>query len=327
MTYLLGVDGGNTKTIALVADGSGRILGAGRSGCGDIYTGETQALAKIADAVREALATAGLERNALDAGGFSLAGADWPEDYEYLHSAMRDLGFGRQIVVVNDAIGALRAGADWGVSVVCGTGGATGAQSQDGRFWHTSFWQDGQTQGGMALQETALITINKSELGILSPTDLTPRILALYGAASVEALLHTLTRRHGDRPQPSGALSRTIQEVADTGDPVAVNLLRSYGEALGDYALAAARRVGIADQPFPLILAGGVLRHPAPLLAHSILGRVLEQAPRAQPGTSTRQPVEGAVVIAAEAAGITIDASFRRELAHTAPGDALFHSE
>ena len=37
MNYILGVDGGNTKTIALVATLRGEIVGAGRGGPGDIY--------------------------------------------------------------------------------------------------------------------------------------------------------------------------------------------------------------------------------------------------------------------------------------------------
>src|SRR5438105_4774145 len=37
MQCVLGVDGGNTKTVALVAALDGTILGAGRGGCGDIY--------------------------------------------------------------------------------------------------------------------------------------------------------------------------------------------------------------------------------------------------------------------------------------------------
>src|SRR5205807_10529707 len=38
--YVLAVDGGNTKTIALVAALDGTILGAGRGGCADIYNAE-----------------------------------------------------------------------------------------------------------------------------------------------------------------------------------------------------------------------------------------------------------------------------------------------
>ena len=41
MHFVLGVDGGNTKTIALVASLNGAILGAGRGGCGDIYNAPT----------------------------------------------------------------------------------------------------------------------------------------------------------------------------------------------------------------------------------------------------------------------------------------------
>ena len=37
MTYVLGVDVGNTKTIALAVGREGTIVGAGRGGCGDIY--------------------------------------------------------------------------------------------------------------------------------------------------------------------------------------------------------------------------------------------------------------------------------------------------
>src|SRR5256884_3691789 len=37
MQCVLGVDGGNSKTIAIVAALDGTILGAGRGGCGDIY--------------------------------------------------------------------------------------------------------------------------------------------------------------------------------------------------------------------------------------------------------------------------------------------------
>jgi N-acetylglucosamine kinase-like BadF-type ATPase len=42
MKLVLGVDGGNTKTLALVAREDGAVIGTGRAGCGDIY-GSTSA--------------------------------------------------------------------------------------------------------------------------------------------------------------------------------------------------------------------------------------------------------------------------------------------
>src|SRR5437867_13141847 len=104
MTYILGVDGGNTKTIALVARIDGMIVGAGRGGCGDIYgpAGPAGAIAEIERAVLAALANASAHAAALAAGAFSLAGADWPEDFALFEGELWRLGFGRAVGVVND---------------------------------------------------------------------------------------------------------------------------------------------------------------------------------------------------------------------------------
>src|SRR5215210_412714 len=112
MNLVLGVDGGNTKTLALIARGDGVIIGTGRVGCGDIYgaTSPAVAIAEIACAVDAALHEAGIQPAELSAGTFSLAGADWPEDFRLLEDAMRGRGYGQCMVVVNDAMGALRAG-------------------------------------------------------------------------------------------------------------------------------------------------------------------------------------------------------------------------
>ena len=86
MSWVLGVDGGNTKTLAAVADASGRTRGAGTGGTADIYNAATpdDAIDAIEAAVSEALAEAGIAAAELDAAVFSLAGADWPEDFALL---------------------------------------------------------------------------------------------------------------------------------------------------------------------------------------------------------------------------------------------------
>src|SRR5258708_31254321 len=131
MQCVLSVDGGNTKTIALVASLDGTILGAGRGGCGDIYNAHDRrgeldsagaAVANIEYAVMLALQAAHCKPSDLVMSLFNMAGADWPEDFAYLQAAMEARGFGRTILVQNDAMGVLHAGSsnDIGVSVVCG---------------------------------------------------------------------------------------------------------------------------------------------------------------------------------------------------------------
>ena len=72
--YFLGVDAGNSKTVALVASADGRVAGWGRGGGGDIYVSE--AVAAVVGAVEGALAAAGIVPDDLGAACFSLVGAD-----------------------------------------------------------------------------------------------------------------------------------------------------------------------------------------------------------------------------------------------------------
>src|SRR6185312_10190313 len=56
-TLLLGIDAGNSKTVAVVADASGEVRGYGRAGNGDIYgaLSETHAVAEVVAAIERAL--------------------------------------------------------------------------------------------------------------------------------------------------------------------------------------------------------------------------------------------------------------------------------
>src|SRR5438128_9332884 len=115
---ILGVDGGNTKTIAVVVDRDGAVRGVGAGGCADIHNAPTpeDGVAQIVLAVEAALAAAQADADALEAATFSLAGADWPEDFAFLRRELRaSLGLRLEPSVVNDAIGPIRGGTDDGV--------------------------------------------------------------------------------------------------------------------------------------------------------------------------------------------------------------------
>jgi N-acetylglucosamine kinase-like BadF-type ATPase len=326
MNYVLGVDGGNTKTLALVAREDGVILGTGRAGCGDIYgaTSPAAAIAEIESAVNTALIEAGIPPTRLTASGFSLAGADWPEDFQFLEDAMRMHGYGQDILVVNDAMGALRAGSPdgTGVAVVCGTGAAVGARHPDGRIWHSSFWQE--TQGADELSSRALRAVYRAELGIDPPTALTERMLKAFAARSVEEILHRLTGRDIQRPEIRRQLVRPLFDAADAGDAAARHILTSHGKSLGDYAIAAARHVGLLEIPFTLVLSGGVLRHPSPLLRDSLVAHVREMCPSVRAIQSRFEPAAGAVLLGLDLAHIDTDAALLERLETTLPGARFF---
>jgi len=327
VAYVLGVDGGNTKTIALVARDDGTILGAGRAGFGDIYRTDSPNVAfdSIAAAIDRALVAAEIQVSDLTASGFSLAGADWPEAFTLIQNAMEQGGYGKTVVLVNDSLGALRAGSPdgTGVAVVCGTGVATGARAADGRSWHSSFWQGRNGAGEMG--HLALTAICRAELGIEPPTSLTPRALKLFEQPTVEGLLHLLTARQSASSESRlGLLAPVLLDAAGHGDDTAGEIVRDLGGRLGDYALAAARQVGIADQPFHLVLSGGVFRHPHRDLIDTMIERLHREAPAVEPIHSPFEPVIGAVFLALEAAGTAIDDNLRHRLRPTIPAADFF---
>ena len=324
---LLGVDGGNTKTIAVVAAPDGTILGAGRAGCSDIYNAEDEAVAldEIRTAVDDALAAAGVPCEAIAAGAFSLAGADWPEDIDLLENAVRRLGYGRRTQVVNDAIGALRAGTPdgIGVGVTCGTGIAIGARNPEGKIWYSGHWP--VAAGGAELGWEALRAVYAAGLGMAPETSLTAGILDHFKAATVEEVLHKTTARGNIwSAQRQARLAPVLLDRADDGDAVACEIVTKAASRHANAALAAAEAVGLREIPFRLVLNGGVLRHPSRLLENLIRSRVEELAPDVATVHDPPEPVVGAALLALDLAEHETGPAVVDRLVETLPGPELF---
>ncbi len=300
---VLGIDAGNTKTVALVADTAGRVLGWGRAGRGNIYVSKRDALAAIDKAALAALSGAGARPDQLAASVLSATGADWPEDVQLLEEELARRAWGERRLAVNDAVGALRAASPdgSGVMVVCGTSAGIAARAPGGRAWHTGYWQE--PEGAEQLGQLTLRAVYRAALGIDSPTSLTARVLAHYHLEGVESLLHAFTRRDRRPPGRPGRLARLLLDEAQLGDATAARLVQEHGEALGDYALASARRAGLTGA-FALYTAGGVMRHPAGLLQEALLSRVRRDVPGATLTGSQHEPVVGAVLLALDALGL-----------------------
>lgn len=253
-----------------------------------------------------------------------MAGADWPEDFALIQSAMAERGFGQKIIVQNDAMALLPTvpnGAS--VSIVCGTGAGTGARGLDGRRWHSSYWQD-QVQGGGQLGQKTLDAVYRADLGIGAQTTLTQRVLTFFHMQTVEELLHAFTRRERRFASDISLLTPLLLDEADAGDMVAREIIQEHGRALGNYAQVAARRVGIEQLPFSLILSGGVFHHPSTLLADAIIERVRQTSPAVQPIRSHFEPIIGVLFSALEAAEVMIDDALLEKLTSTIPEPTLF---
>jgi N-acetylglucosamine kinase-like BadF-type ATPase len=324
---VLGIDAGNTKTIALISDPSGTVLGWGRAGGCNIYVSKARSLEALDQAVQAARSRAGLNGNGVHFAAVTLsaAGADWPEDFQLLQMQLEQRAWAERAQVVNDAVGALRAGTleGAGAAVVCGTSAGVAARSPDGAVWHSSYWQE--PEGADELAELTLRAVYRAELGIDPPTSLTQKVLAHYRQEHVEGLLHSLTRRDRRATRRLGLLARLLLDEAEGGDETSLKIVCKHGQALGDYALAAARQVGL-DGAYKLVTSGGVMRHPSRVLIDTLMARVHSVNPQVCWQASRHEPVFGALLLALELAQHPIHADLLEQLETTCPDESVFRT-
>jgi N-acetylglucosamine kinase-like BadF-type ATPase len=311
---VLAVDGGNSKTdVALVA-ADGTLLGSAR---GPGVTGTmrlTDTIGVLGAAARLAVEQAGLRAG--DPGSqmalhlsACVANADLPEEEHQLAEAVRAEGWSDTVEVANDTFAVLRAGLDdlgphWGVGVTCGAGINCVGVAPDGRTSRfLSFGSlSGDWGGGHTLGTEAVFLAIRAEDGRGPQTALREAVTAHLGTASMwDAAVGLHTGQIGW--DALLGLAPVLLEVAAAGDALALDVVRRLAAEVCAMAFSAMRRLGLGDQPVPVVLGGGVLTARDPLLTAEITKRLADEVPLAEPRIVEIPPVAGAALLGLDRIG------------------------
>ena len=133
---LLGVDGGGSKTTALLATAEGELVGRGSGpACNYQSVGAEAAWSALDEAVRAAWEDSGQEPVVIAAACLGLAGAARAVDRALFEGWIAERLPGAWGLVVNDAELVLAAGTPegWGVALISGTGSIAYGRAPDGR--------------------------------------------------------------------------------------------------------------------------------------------------------------------------------------------------
>jgi len=325
--YVVGVDGGTTKTIALVADLQGHILGWGRGGNSNWQGPDIEKpMSVVIKCVQSAALQAKLKRGEIAVGVFCLAGADWPEDHERRECFLSSAGIAKRVIVKNDAFAGLRAGTArrYGIVVVAGTGTNTAVIAPDGREWAFGYYVT--YGGGSDIGWEAFEACLRENDGRGTKTLLTPMALRRLGFPTVEAMLRA--RIAGElSSRQIGSLCPLVFEAAYAGDQVAADILVKQGLALAEYVTAIVRRFDMADLEFDVVLSGSVFKGKGALLVDTIMQAVHRVAPRACIVRAQLEPAIGAVLLAYDALGLNVTPATYENLRQTAPPASFFNTD
>ena len=303
----LGIDGGGTHTIALLAragggaDGRWTLLGRGEAGPSNLQAvGTERALAALDEVVAKAFAAAGLGRAPVAAACLGLAGAGRPEDQAIIKDWAARVHLAAAVEVTGDTPLLLAAGTPdgWGAALVAGTGSMVFVRDRDGRTARAGGWGYllGDEGSGYALVVTALQAVAQAADGRGPATALTERFLARLGLSQPQELIGAVYRGGPDRTALA-ALAPVVFEAADAGDTTAVGIVAHGAEQLAATVVAASRQLNLERAPLPLVLAGGVLLA-SPDYREKIITALDVRGIRAEPVALVREPAEGAVRLA-----------------------------
>jgi N-acetylglucosamine kinase-like BadF-type ATPase len=305
MRYFLGVDVGGTKTHALVADEAGHVVGFGHAGPGNHEGVGYDGLAAALDrAVGAAFKMAEIPSSQCSGAGFGIAGFDFPSERRPTMEAIATLGLTCPVEAVNDVVVGLIAGASqgWGVVADAGTGNNVRGRDQHGKEgWVTgcggTFGEYGGA-GDIVQRAVQAIAHHWSTRG--PATELSGAFVRLCGAVDLTDLIEGLAL---DKYHLTGSHARAVFEIAQSGDPVAREVIRWAASELGETTNAVIRQLGIQDLFFEVVLIGSVFNG-GQLFTSPLEETIRSFAPRATLTRLAVPPVTGGVLLGMEQVGL-----------------------
>jgi N-acetylglucosamine kinase-like BadF-type ATPase len=301
---VLGIDAGGTKTVCLLADARGLILSEGRGPGANLHAAGELAVEKVLHEVMEAALNG---RTVVpDAICLGIAGVDRQDEANTITAIMRRIGYRSRVLVVNDALIALVAGARDapGIVIISGTGSIVYGRNGRSEAARAGGWGHmiGDEGSGYWIGREALTAVMRAGDGRGPATQLRGAVLAHFGINDESRLPRIVYDR--DLPRMNvAALGPIVDRAAAQGDAVATRILESAADELVLAARSVATRLEMRGDAFTFYLAGSVFRV-VPWLATHVPVRLTEVAPRSTVRILEEEPAVGAVWLAlAEARG------------------------
>jgi N-acetylglucosamine kinase-like BadF-type ATPase len=299
--FIMGIDGGATKTLAAVLDLQTGELHLGHGGpSNQDAVGVHAATNALLQAADEALAGADTDRAGLHSAVLAVAGTDTQAVQAQVHEHCPV-----EWIVVNDVVGAWATATEArpGVGVISGTGSNVFGVGPDARSWRAGGWGHvlGDEGSGywFGLESLRAALSDRESSG--PATALSDVAVEFFAAPSVEELAPLLYTKPLSKSEVAAFAVETAR-LAAAGDEVARAIYEDGARRLASQIAAVIARTGLSgDFPVGLIgsafKAGEVFVGPLKRAIHTV-------APDARIAPVEMTPVGGSVLLAARAAGV-----------------------
>ncbi|MFL5800533.1 MAG: N-acetylglucosamine kinase [Roseiflexaceae bacterium] len=299
--FLLGIDGGGSKTVALLAGPDGHVIGRGTAEAANYQAiGLERACAAIVRAVAAAFVDARIAPGPVGAVCLGLAGAGRPEDQALFQTWAAQQWPGARVMIASDAELVLAAGTPgaWGLALICGTGSIAYARDRAGRAARAGGWGYllGDEGSGYAIGLAALHAVARAADGRGPPTTLTGAVLAHWSLGAPQDLIRRVYRVSCSNAEVAALAGLVVGAAAD-GDATARQIIEGACRELALMLSAAAGQLEMRG-PLPCALAGGLIVN-QPALAWGVRAAAADLGLALDPVARVAEPAVGAIGMAA----------------------------
>lgn len=301
MKYVIGIDGGGTKTALKITDVSGVLIAEAFGGPSNINSSTVdQVQSMFNDLIHQGLKKKNLLPEDCLAVCIGTAGADREEDKAIIEKMIKSTGISGKIIVVNDAEIALTGGIEKneGIILISGTGSICFGKTEDGRRFRAGGWGHiiGDEGSGYDIGIRALKAAVKSYDGRGPKTVLEDLVVKHYKLKAPEDLIGYVYRS-GAGKKEIASLTRVVNEAFLNGDQVSAEIISEASYELFICVKAVIQKLGFSDKHVFLTTAGGTINNVKQL--HDEFARILnENYPEIQIISMKNDSASGAALIA-----------------------------
>lgn len=264
--YVLGIDGGGTKTHAILVGLDGTVISEAKGGPTNLQTVGTQQAAKILfELIKDCCTKGECPPEALQNIVMGIAGAGRALDKSDLVDALFALGKKKkislkQIIVESDARIALEAAfaGGPGIVVIAGTGSIALYRTEDGKILRAGGWGKilGDEGGGYTIARDALNLVMRQHDGRSEKTVLTKKAIEFFAVSSVDELIPTIYLDHADL----ASFAPWVFEALSERDRVAHGIVLKNANELVELVRVLTVKVR-PKKKLPVALMGGLLEN------------------------------------------------------------------
>lgn len=299
MKYIVGFDGGGSKTRCVLGDTQGNIIADHVGGPSNHQTiGLSKTKAVLEDLFHLVLETANISKTDIEYIFLGLAGADLPSDFEKLNEICESIFISIKFEVVNDAWIIMRSGTKdpYGAVSIYGTGANAGAINRNGEMniLRALSYNLGGGGGGGEITTDALHYAFRSNEKTYDHTLLENELPKLFNFNTIEELLDNLYPEDKIPYVEMTKVPPLVFKLAKAGDKVCQEILTTKGKLQGEMVNGILEQSKMIGSKFPVVLGGSIYKGNSPEFINAFKETILSKSPEAEFNFAGLEPVAGA---------------------------------